>query len=416
MNFMKQFLLGAAAISAFAVSAQADDLANLKSQIESLNSRISQLETTSTLPAGYQLLTVSEADLVVVPEFASARYFGTKGTQISIIPSADVPASTSITWTGYVAAAVTYVGSETEGLDLNGDGDFLDGGEFLPAETDAYDVLSKAGLEVKGKTDTAVGEVGVSIALIADSNTTIGGANRAHDSSLATDGFKGWWKMTPELELSGGVFGSAAKNSQGWKGACSCYFLGEDPTGHFGTNLGNDPAQLRLTYKSGPIAFAIAVEDYNNAATKSKLGLAGEMKWSGDGFGFELNAGYWDSAVAASDANWSISLGAKFDLGDIAVLTAALGTGEDRHTIGNGDEYVKGSVMATFSLSDAVSVELGVAHRDYKARNDLTAFGGGIYYQPVDQLTVGFEGLYSDEKGPRAVETIEAALVTVWRF
>jgi hypothetical protein len=97
-------------------------------------------------------------------------------------------------------------------------------------------------------------------------------------------------------------------------------------------------------------------------------------------------------------------------------LTAALGTGEDRHTIGNGDEYVKGSVMATFTLSDAVSVELGVAHRDYKARNDLTAFGGGIYYQPVDQLTVGFEGLYSDEKGPRAVETVEAALVTVWRF
>ncbi len=137
---------------------------------------------------------------------------------------------------------------------------------YLPVETDAFDVLSKAGLSVKGTTDTAVGEVGVSIALIADANTVIGGRNRAHDPSVATDGFKGWWKMTPELELSGGVFGSAAKNSQGWKGACSCYFLGEDPTGHFGTNLGNDPAQIRLTYKSGPIAFAIAVEDYDNAA------------------------------------------------------------------------------------------------------------------------------------------------------
>ena len=380
MNFMKQFLLGAAAMSLLGVSAQADDLASLKSQIESLNNRISQLESSPALPAGYQMVTISETDMVVMPEFASARYFGTKGTQVSIIPTADVPASTSISWTGYVAAAVTYVGKDTEGLDLNGDGDFLDGGEFLPIENDAFDVLSKAGLEVKGKTETAVGEVGVSIVFLADSSTTIGGTNRTHDSSVATDGFKGWWKMTPELELSGGVFGSAAKNSQGWKGACSCYFLGEDPTGHFGTNLGNDPAQLRLTYKSGPIAFAIAVEDYDNTATKSKLGVAAEMKWSGDGFGFELNGGYWDSAAVVSDANWSISAGAKFDLGDIAVLTAALGMGEDRHTVGNGDEYVKGSIMAKFTLSDAVSVELGAAHRDYKARNDLTAFGGGIYY------------------------------------
>ncbi len=421
MTLMKHVFLSAAAISLFAVSAQADDLSSLKAQIEALNSRIAQLETTPAVPAGYQLLTVSDTDLVVAPEFSSARYFGTKGTQISIVPSADVPESTSITWTGYVAAAVTYVGKDIEGLDLNADGDFLDAGEAAPINSDAYDVLSKAGLEVRGKTETAVGEVGVSIVLLADSNTTIGGTNRTHDSSVATDGYKGYWKMTPELELSGGSFGSAAKNSQGWKGACSCYFLGEDPTGHYGTNLGNDPAQLRLTYKSGPIAFAMAVEDYDNRliagfSTKSKLGVAAEMKFSGDGYGFELNGGYWDSAVVVSDANWSISAGAKFDLGDIAVLTAALGTGEDRHTVGNGDKYVKGSIMATFTLSDAVSLELGAAHRDYKARNDLTAFGGGLYYQPVDQLTLGFEGLYSDEDGPRAVETVEAALVTVWRF
>ncbi len=148
----------------------------------------------------------------------------------------------------------------------------------------------------------------------------------------------------------------------------------------------------------------------------SALGLAGELKWSGDDVAFELNAGYWDSAVAGSDANWSVSAGAKFGLGDIADLTAAIGTGEDRHTLGNGDNYVKGSVMATFALSEAVSFELGAAYRDYKARNDLWAFGGGIYYQPVSQLTIGIEGLYSDEKGPLAVETVEAALVTVYTF
>jgi hypothetical protein len=416
MNVLKLALLGTAAIAAVSVGARADDLSNLKAQIEALNSRISQLESAPTVPAGYQMLSISEVDNLVIPEYANARFFGSKATQISVLPTADVPASTNIVWTGYVAAALTYKSTDREGIDLNGNGVFTDAGDTLPVETDAMDVLSKAGLEVKATTDTAVGEVGVSIALLADANTTIGGTNRGHDASVATDGFKGWWKLTPELELSGGTFGSAAKNSQGWKGQCSCYFLGEDPTGHFGTNLGNDPSQIRLTYKSGPIAFAIAVEDYDNVGGDSALGLASEMKWSGDDISFELNGGYWDSAVAGSDANWSVSAGAKFGLGDIASITAALGTGEDRHTLGNGDNYVKGSMMATFTLSDSVSAELGVAYRDYKARNDLWAVGGGVYYQPVDQLTIGFEGLYSDEKGPLAVETVEAALVTVYRF
>jgi hypothetical protein len=416
MSFVKNVLLGTAALSAFTVGAQANDLTALKAQIEALNSRISQLESAPSVPAGYQMLSIAGTDNVVFPEYANARFFGTKGTKISILPTADVPASTEVVWTGYVAAALTYKGTDREGIDANADGDFVDVGDTLPTKSKAMDVLSKAGLEVKGKTDTAVGEVGVSIVLLADANTAIGGTNRTHDASVATDGFKGYWKMTPELELSGGVFGSAAKNSQGWKGQCSCYFLGEDPTGHYGTSLGNDPAQIRLTYKSGPIAFAIAVEDYDNSNNDSSLGVAGEMKWAGDDISFELNGGFWDSAVAGSDANWSVSAGAKFSLGDIASLTAALGTGEDRHTLGSGDNYVKGSMMATFTLSDSVSAELGMAYRDYKARNDLWAVGGGVYYQPVDQLTIGFEGLYSDEKGPLAVETVEAALVTVYRF
>jgi opacity protein-like surface antigen len=416
MSFVKNVLLGTAALAAMTVSAQADDLKALKTQIEALNNRISQLESAPSVPAGYQMLSVTGTENIVFPEYANARFFGTKATKISVLPTADVPASTEISWTGYVAAALTFKSAERDGIDANNDGDFTDVGDTLPTESEAFDVLSKAGLEVKGKTDTAVGEVGVSIALIADANTVIGGTNRAHDASVATDGFKGYWKMTPELELSGGVFGSAAKNSQGWKGQCSCYFLGEDPTGHFGTNLGNDPAQIRLTYKSGPLAMAVALEDYDNVANESALGVAGEFKYSGDDIAFELNAGYWDSAVTGSDANWSVSAGAKLGLGEIASLTAALGTGEDRHSLGNADNYVKGSIMATFTMSDSVSAELGMAYRDYKARNDIWAVGGGIYYQPVDQLTVGLEGLYSDEKGTLAVETVEAAFITVYRF
>lgn len=126
MKTLQIALLGTAALAAVATSARANDIADLRAQIEGLNSRIAQLESTPSVPAGYQLLTISETTNVIVPETDNAKFFGTKGTAISIMPTADVPASTEIVWTGYVAAAVSYVGTDFERFDLNGDGDTLD--------------------------------------------------------------------------------------------------------------------------------------------------------------------------------------------------------------------------------------------------------------------------------------------------
>ncbi len=120
MKSAKLALLATATFVAASLSANANDLVDLKAQIETLNSRISQLESTPSVPAGYQLLSVSAATSVIVPDFANARFFGDTGTQISILPTADVPASTNIVWTGYVAAALTYKGNRREGNDLNG--------------------------------------------------------------------------------------------------------------------------------------------------------------------------------------------------------------------------------------------------------------------------------------------------------
>ena len=96
MKTMKLALLGTAALAAVSVSARADDLADLKSQIEALNSRISQLEAAPAVPAGYQLLSVSEAPAVVVPTISSDAGYGANATTIGILPTADVPASTTI--------------------------------------------------------------------------------------------------------------------------------------------------------------------------------------------------------------------------------------------------------------------------------------------------------------------------------
>jgi hypothetical protein len=417
MNALKLALLGTAALAAVSVSARADDLSDLKAQIEALNGRISQLEATPAIPAGYQLLTVSETNSVIVPDSENAKFFGTKGTAIGIMPTADVPASTNIVWTGFVSAALGYVSRDYSGFGGVAAGGYKEKG---------IDVMAKAGLNVTGTTDTAVGEVGVSITLLADERAGKLAMNRKHDPSVGTDGFKGWWKITPELELSGGVFGSAAGNGQGYDGRCKCYYYGGDNSGGYGTNFGNDTAQIRLTYASGPISFAMAIEDYGNGfgggpnLTKSALGFAGEMKYSGDAYGFELNGGYWGGKWASADANWTINAGANIGLGDMATLSMAVGVGEDQHQAANGDRYTKGSLFVSFDLSDAVTAQMGISARNYKARPDNMSIGGGLYYTPVSQLTLGLEADYNNEKNApvafREQDSFGAALVTIYRF
>jgi len=84
---MKIALLGTAALAAVSVSARADNLSDLKAQIEALNARVATLETAPAVPAGYQMVSFSKEG---------------NNHIISIMPTADMPATTVITWSGYV--------------------------------------------------------------------------------------------------------------------------------------------------------------------------------------------------------------------------------------------------------------------------------------------------------------------------
>ncbi len=414
MNAVKIALLGTAALAAVSVSAQANDLADLKAQIEALNGRISQLEATPSVPAGYQLLSVSSTDAIIVPGLNSEKDkgYGSKAHNIGVMPTADVPASTNIQWSGFVRVGIVHKAGKTsyDNYDIvtgalataNAEITALNvAAPKLPVRNKSLDVVSRAGIKVVGTTDTAVGEVGVRIALLA-SVEAIGGENRSHDSAVATDGYWGWWKITPELTLGGGVDGSLANSSNAFDNRCSCAYI--DTGGAFGHG---DPTQIRLSYASGPISFAVALEDEANSGTKSALGVAGEMKYSGDAIGFDLNAGYWDSKnpdADLSDSAWTVNAGANMALGDIASLGLAVGVGEDKHLAGNVDSYAKGSVFLGFTLSDAVTAELGGAYTDYKGNSSSYTVGGGLYYTPVSQLTLGLEASYGKSKNV-AVDT-----------
>ena len=114
MNMIKFALLGTAAIAAVSVSAQAStasDIAALKAQVEALSAQVAANEAQTAVPAGFQLVTVSQQPAIDVPGVGSV---GRDVTTIAILPTADAPASTVIQWSGFARAALVYAdGADT---------------------------------------------------------------------------------------------------------------------------------------------------------------------------------------------------------------------------------------------------------------------------------------------------------------
>ena len=447
MKTMKMALLAGAAVAVSAAAAHADELSDMKAQIEALNARVAAMETAPSVPTGYQLLAISKGEALQVPgldEQHRDRFTdGNRATIISVMPTADAPAGTTISWSGYVRAAVIYAGD-------NGDATlkraYNDGtgsvttSKFKASSNsdDDWDVKARGQLRVVATTDTAVGEVGVELKMRADFN-----GNGAGDVYMKTAW--GYWAMTPELTFGGGYAGSLGNIGYGYDGACTCYYtdnadLSFDP---------GDTTQLRLSYASGPFSMAVALEDSgfnngfgndNNYANGQNLGVAGELKYSGDMFSGEISGVYRSinnddytrtftgpGGLATYDPGidnlWQIGAGLGFNLGDIASLSlaAALGSGPTQEVDSQGDIIASYPVqndwwgvtgLASANLSDTVHAEVGLGykHREGDSHDGIDADTGnttwrysgfdydtwgvlaGVYYTPVDQLTIGLEG------------------------
>ena len=401
MKAMKIALLGTAALAAVSVSARADNLSDLKAQIEALNARVASVEAAPAMPAGYQMVNFSKVGNDHI---------------ISIMPTADMPATTTITWSGYVWAAVqTYYdggyGSINSGVTpANG----TIASSAYAGSSYATDIRTRAELSVTGKTDTAVGEVGVSVNLRASSAGT--GQSNTGNGGVVTDGYWGWWKMTPNVTLGGGVAGSIAKNSYTYDAQCyHCYLT--DYFGGISNNPGGDPSQFKLSYNDGPLSFAIAAEDSNNSNPpayydNSAFGVSGNIGYSMDTFGVDISGGYWGNAHGG-DAAWvaTAGIGANFNPFSIG---AAVGFG---HSF-SGDDYTKASGYIKLALSDSAHFDVGIAHQFANSGGyEFTEYDAGLYYEPVSKLTIGIEGLY--QAGDSAYfgdGAYVADLITVWKF
>ncbi len=403
MKMMKLALLGGAALAVTAAGAQADDLDALKAEIEALNARVAQLEAAPSVPAGYQLVTITEGDAMVVPgNELTDKGYGTKATVISVLPTADAPSSTSIEWSGYARAIL---GRWDDDVD---------------AEDDTY-VKVRGQLRVVGKTDTAVGEVGARIQLRAEGATTDntwGGPSVGRATWKANEVW-GWWAMTPELTLGGGYSGSLSDPGFHMDSACNCY--GTDSGGiYFGSG---DAEQMRVTWASGPLTFAAAVQD-DLGPKGDDVAFAARANYSGDMISGAV-AGFYDANSGLTQDNYEFSAGLGFALGDMASISGAAGMGQER----NGDDYWIASAIVSVNLSDAIHAEVGYGFQDYDSGSlsrDESNLIAGLYYDPVSQLTLGLEAEMVDLSGgnPGSIfndagngsDAVNFDFVTVFRF
>jgi hypothetical protein len=374
MKMMKIALLGTAAVAAASISARADELSDLKAQIEALNARVAQVETAPSVPAGYQLLTISEGKAHTINGLENDRHMGDMATVIGIMPTADAPAETEIAFSGLVRAALVW--------------------DDFEAGDDDFSIRTRGQLKVTGKTQTAVGEVGASITFRANE---VGFG----DPGVISNEQWGYWNITDELTLAGGYTGSLSGIGFGYDGKCNCYYTDNAAAGYGH----GDTTQMRLSYASGPIGFAIAIEDDESAGSDNDdIGVAAELKYSGDVVSGEISGGWWES----DDAWVALGLGFGVDMFNVSV-SAGFGESDNR-------DFWKANILASVNMTDAVHAEIGFnTFQGSDGLADQDAVLAGIYYDPVSQLTLGLEGEYISNEGPNNND-LRVDFVTVYRF
>ncbi|MBC8038574.1 MAG: hypothetical protein H7X89_15305 [Rhizobiales bacterium] len=423
MKMMKLGLLGGAAFAVMAGGAQADDLSTLKAEIEALNARVAQLETTPSAPTGYSLMTYNRQEASVIPgakqDYRLTKGYGEKAGVIGVLPAADAPAVTTIEWSGYVYAIIANTSYE-----------------YTYDESSKTSVITRAQLRVTGKTDTAVGEVGVRIQLRAQQQGVEADGDHERGRFFANETW-GWWAMTPELTLAGGYSGSLGNIGYGMDGACNCWWT--DWYSSSGSSYRNgsfdgsydpgDTAQIRLSWTSGPIGLAVALEEGDSRTVfgngdSDDLAIAAQVTYSGDVISGEISGIIYDSESVANANNNGYQLGAGigFALGSIANVSLAAAIGDEPRR----REYWGVSGLIGFTLTDTVSAEVGANWKTWDGKfsgdTDLLEVLAGVYYNPVSQLTFGLEAELADTPGDLTTDSFTGDtlytfdFVSIWRF
>lgn len=405
MKTMKWALLAGAAVAVTATAARADDLGALKAEIEALQSRVSQLEAQpqASMPSGYSLMSIRDGQGTfegVLAERNADKVNEDSGFTLSVLPTADAAPAAEVSVSGEIRTALIYT-----------DDDFSD--------DDNIDVKVRGRIFIKGKADTAVGEVGGYFRLQADGGGNLGDYSENTKMNKAY----GWWKFAPSWELMAGYNDNTGALQVGWD-----WLAATGPTRSFGpSNINNE--QMRLTYSSGPLSFAIALEDPDNFTETTTVAgvpvtttggaivtvgavststtrdtsdipnVQAYLMYSSDSFTGQI-VGLYQSDDFGSD-DFAIGGGITFGISDGFQITGGAVFGEGTSSYANNlgpltvdEEFWGASVGLLASLSEDTRIELGVGLEDYDNAGEALGFGGGVYWDPVSQVTLGAGATY----------------------
>lgn len=409
MKTMKLALLATAAVAAVTTAARADDLSALKAQVEALNARVAQMEAAPALPTGYSLLTSAANDGFMLYGEKGADSIG-NGHTISVLPTADMPAATSINWALQVRASIDYSDADDGSLDETNVG-----------------VNARGRIRVKASTDTSVGKVGVDMRVQAVASDIGLGSWNSIDPGADMNIIWGYWQITPEWQLAGGYAASLTDTGTGMDGLAQ-----------YGDTIGLqtlDNEQFQLTYASGPIVWAIALED--NDFADMGVAAATRLLYVGDGWVAGVVGAYWSVeqdetglAYGIDDA-WALGAAFQSNIGDVGLVSVNGAIYSDSHWAVTGYGKINITDAAFFEVSAgrvggtqnaalaaatndefcAVSTLGGLGH---DACFNYTLVNAGIYYAPVDQLMIGLQADKTWAKGP--VDPMSASFVTWFSF
>ena len=437
-GFFKRALLSGAALVALTVAGQADELSALKAQLEELQSRVNQLEAqpaATQIPDGAGWISFrrgTEATADWQTGFRRDAMPSTAGMTIAITPSADLPAPVhEVTVSGYVKGDVIY--------DFDQDlGDAFAYTSMHKGKRQDHIRLHarQTRFAVKSKSDTAVGQVRT----IIEGDFFSGGEFGNTDFRLRY----GWgeWDFAPNWTFGAGRYD--ANFASPITGTTTVDFNGD--VGLIGTSRTN---QIRLTYTSGPMTFAVSAEqplaedgdliDQGGEAWVTADGASNEIpnftaRWQYDAEGGHqflisgLTQSYHvdRSLVGYSDTawGWGVQGAANINLADIVTLTTSVMYGDGIGTFLYGNTmgaYVNanGDIKTTealgvyagliFALNDTTELNLSWGWADMNKKEILRANANNntieimsahanILWRPVQQLRLGWEVMYADRK------------------
>jgi len=267
-KWLRQALLSGAALGVVATGAQADELSALKAQLEGLQSRVNQLESSgpattspSGMPQSDSWITFHRGSDIGWDQETHARpqerIPEDRGFTIAITPTADLPAPVhEVTVSGYVKGDFIFDTHQ----DL--------GDSFVASSISGGDSREHVRLHarqsrfrIKSKSDTAVGQVRTLI----EGDFEGAGGNELFSNSTSFRLRHAWgeWDITPNTTIGIG---------QTWTNFMNLFAYPDtvDFFGPAGPSFARQ-GQVRLTYTSGPILFAISAE---NAETDISIGSA----------------------------------------------------------------------------------------------------------------------------------------------